>query len=53
MGEYLTVTEAVKILRISRQSIWKMCKEGKIKAKKLPGSNKWLINSAELKKILP
>ena len=53
MGEYLTVTEAAKILRMTKQSVWKMCQEGKIKAKKLPGSNKWLINSDELKKILP
>ena len=53
MGEYLTVAEAAKILRMTKQSVYKLAQEGKIKAKKLPGSNKWLINSDELKKILP
>ena len=52
MGEYLTIAEAAKILRMTKQSVYKLAKEGKIKAKKLPGSNKWLINSDELKKIL-
>lgn len=53
MSEYLTVEEVAKILRLKKPSVWKLCKTGKIKAKKLPGSNKWLISSNELKKILP
>lgn len=53
MGEFLTVEEVAKLLRLKKQSIWKLCKTGKIQAKKIPGSNKWLINSDELKKILP
>ena len=53
MGEYLTVAEAAKILRMTRQTVVKLCKAGKIKAKKIDGSNKWLINSEELQKILP
>ena len=53
MGEYLTVKEAAKLLRVTTVTVLRWCKEGRIKAKKIAGSSKWLINSDELKKILP
>lgn len=53
MGEFLTVKEAAKLLHMTTVTILKLCRNGTIKAKKIPGSNKWLINSDELKKILP
>lgn len=52
MGEYLTIEEVAKNLKTTPQTVRMWCKKEKIKARKIPGSNKWLINSDVLKKIL-
>lgn len=51
IDENLTAEQAGKILKLSTQTIWLMCKKGKLPAFKMPGSRKWLISSADLEKL--
>jgi len=47
----LTVAEVAVILKVSKQTIWLRCKQGKLPAFKMPGSRIWLINSKDLEKL--
>jgi len=49
--ENLTVQEASLLLRLSKATVWAMCKRGKLPCFKLPGSRRWLINRRELEKL--
>lgn len=49
--ENLTVEQVAEILKISNQTVWTKCRQGKLPAFKLPGSRKWLINSHDLEKL--
>ena len=53
MSETLSVKEAANLLKIKPFSVRQMCLKGKLKAKKIPGTKKWLISHDELKKFLP
>lgn len=49
--ENLTVEEVAKVLKVSRATVWNMCKRGSIPAFKLPHSRRWLISSKDLEKL--
>ncbi len=51
MPEFITVTEAAKMLKVDPATIRNWLKTGKIKGKKLVGTQ-WRVNLDELKKIL-
>ena len=51
MGNFLTVEEVAKMLRVTDRTIFRYIKKGKILAQKIPGTKQWLINSDELQKI--
>lgn len=50
-SENLSVDEVAILLKVTRQTIWIRCKQGKLPAFKMPGSRKWLINKKDLDKL--
>ncbi len=50
-GKLLKVKEAAFLLNVSRQSVWKWIKEGKMSAVKLP-SGRYRIPESEVVKVL-
>ena len=51
MGEYLTVVELAEIAGVTKDTIWRWLKSGKIEGKKFGKS--WRIAKEEVNKILP
>ena len=51
MPEFITVTEAAKLLKVHVATIRNWLKSGKIKGKKLVGTQ-WRISLDDIKKIL-
>jgi len=49
--ENLTVEQVAIILKVSKATVWAMCKTGRLPAIKLPGSRRWLISKRELEKL--
>lgn len=49
--ENLTVEQVAEILKVSRATVWNMCKKHTLPAFKLPGSRRWLISSKDLEKL--
>ena len=48
----ITVKEATTLLRISQETIRMLIRDKKLKAYRIPGTKKWLIDQDELKKKL-
>lgn len=48
----MTVKEAAELLRIGCNTIREMIRKKQLKAYRIPGSKKWLIDKDELKKFL-
>jgi len=49
MDEILTVREVAEYLKLSRTTVWRWCKEGKLQAFKLGHS--WRVRRSELERI--
>jgi excisionase family DNA binding protein len=49
--ENLTVEQVAKTLKVSRATVWNMCKRGTLPAFKLPHSRRWLISLKDLEKL--
>ncbi len=49
--ENLTVEEVAKVLKVSKATVWNMCKRGTLPSFKLPGSRRWLISRKDLDKL--
>jgi excisionase family DNA binding protein len=52
MDEYLTIDQVAEYLKLSKQTVWKRCKEGSLPAFKLPPSRKWYIARKDLEKFV-
>lgn len=52
MSEMVTVEEAAKIMRVTTGTVRRLIKQNRIKAKKVSGTKRWLIDSEHIKKIL-
>jgi len=52
MDENLTIEQVAKILKLSKQTVWKRCKQGQLPAFKLPPSRKWYVSRKELEKFI-
>ncbi|MGA2533821.1 MAG: helix-turn-helix domain-containing protein [Candidatus Aminicenantales bacterium] len=50
--ELLTVEDAMRILRLSRISIYRAISSGRLKALKVGGGKLWRIRPAEIEKII-
>ena len=50
--KFLTIEQVAEILKVTTQTVWIRCKQGKLPALKLPGSRRWLINKREFEKQL-
>ena len=49
--ENLTVEQVAEILKVSKATVWNMCKKHVLPAFKLPGSRRWLVSSKDLEKL--
>lgn len=49
--ENLNIEEVAIILKLSKATVWKMCKQHTLPAFKMPGRRKWLINRKDLEKL--
>lgn len=49
--ENLTVEQVAEILKVSKATVWNMCKRDVLPAFKLPGSRRWLISRKDLEKL--
>ena len=47
----LTVEQVAEVLKVSKQTIWTRCKDGKLPAFKMPGSRRWLISTKDLDRL--
>lgn len=50
--KFLTIEQVAEVLKLTTQTVWLRCKQGKLPAFKLPGSRRWLINKKEFEKQL-
>jgi excisionase family DNA binding protein len=50
--KFLTIEQVAEILKVTTQTVWIRCKQGKLPALKLPGSRRWLISKKEFEKQL-
>lgn len=51
MRDVLTVQEAARVLRVSRSTIWRWCKDGTLTSAFKIGRN-WRIHRTEVEKII-
>lgn len=51
MPEYITVKETAELLRKTPDLVRKMCREGKLPAKKISEKGDWIINHDKLRKL--
>ncbi len=49
--ENLTVEQVAEILKVSKATVWSMCKRHALPAFKLPGTRRWLISSKDLDRL--
>ncbi len=49
--ENLTVEQIAEILKVSKATVWNMCKKGSLPAFKLPHSRRWLVSRKDLEKL--
>ena len=49
--ENLTVEQVAQALKVSKATVWNMCKRGSLPAFKLPQSRRWLISLKDLEKL--
>lgn len=49
--ENLIVEQVAEILKVSKATVWNMCKRGSIPAFKLPNSRRWLVSRKDLEKL--
>lgn len=49
--EWYTVDEVALLVRRARWTVREWCRDGRVRAKKLAGSDKWMIGREELRRL--